>query len=319
MSKGRASFKGFIFLLIILLVVGGIVAAIFLWPQKPEEVKGSINNQVSVVLKEDGDLLKSLKDYGEYAIDYRTDNVEADNSYQSVLKVYTALSTYFDFLSYTFENADFAQYEIGVIKNAQYGMNDATTAVNKVSEFLKKNNEALTADGFNTKVYQPTDASLVWKNILTDIKTSFVQYEKATENLAKVYEKNITKGVYANDFAKVTMNGVSYYLNYFETKFEKLGTEEYTQMAKDFENFVSAYLGKSEEAQRMVARYHTSSEIQKNVKVLINYGEFFKDYTLQNLCLDALSYDAGKFTVSQTGYLVVGVKFFKGELTKWKR
>ena len=60
MSKAKSSFKGFIFLLLMLAIVGGIVAAVILWPQKPGDIKGAINNQTAVVLKEDGEFFKNL-------------------------------------------------------------------------------------------------------------------------------------------------------------------------------------------------------------------------------------------------------------------
>lgn len=316
MSKAKSSFKGFIFLLLILAIVGGIVAAVILWPQKPGDIKGAINNQTAVVLKEDGEFFKNLKNYGEYTTDYRTKNTELNNSYQSVLNVYTGLATYFDYLSYTFEAANFDRYEMSVIKNAQAGLNDATTTLQKVSTFLKAKNDSLAADAYNTKVYSDTEAKLVWENVQEDIKDSFEQYYKATANLAKVYRKNVQKGVYANEFAFVTVDGVSYFANYFKTSKEELGSNNYFDMTSDFVKFVNKYLSEKEDKQRFVASYLISQNMQEKAETLGNFEKLVaeENYTLEKLVLDEIKYDAREFTSVQTGYLIVGIQFFKGEV-----
>ena len=316
MSKAKTSFKGILFLLLIVVIIGGVVATIVFWPKNPDGVKEDLNNQTSTHLNTDGELLTNLRNYGEYAVDYRASSEVVDNGYVSVYKVYSALSIYFDFMAYTFENADFSQCELNDISNAQSGLNDATNEIKAISTFLKEKNDSLTADGYNTKVYQVTDAKLVWENIKIDIKESFEDYYKATANLAKVYARNIKTGVYANDFARVTVEGVSYYLNYFQKEFNNLGSKSYKTMTDDFANFVTTYLAKGETSQRMVASYLTSPSIQENTSVLVKFSELFKDYLLETLLLDGISYDAKLFTAEQTGYLVVGVKFFKGELAK---
>lgn len=321
MSKAKSSFKGFIFLLLILAIIGGIVAAVILWPQKPEDIKKTINQQTSTVLNVDKDAFKNLNEYGEYTKDYRKKNSELNNSYQSVMNIFSSLSTYFSYISYTFEAANFDRYDISVIKNAQNGLNDATTKMQEVSTFLKAKNNSLAADGYNTKVYSDTEAKLVWDNVQEDIKTIFEHYHKATSNIAQVYTNNIQKGIYANDFARVTVNGVSYFLNYFKTQKEDLGSIEYYDMTTDFYHFVTRYLGEKEGSQRFVAKYLTSQNLQKSGETLIKFEELVDEdnYTLEKLLLDGIKYDAKEFTALQTGYLVVGIKFFKGEITLWKR
>ena len=317
MSKAKSSFKGFIFLLLILAIIGGIVAAVILWPQKPEDIKKTINQQTSTVLNVDKDVFKNLNEYGEYTKDYRKKNSELNNSYQSVMNIFSSLSTYFSYISYTFEAANFDRYDISVIKNAQNGLNDATTKMQEVSTFLKAKNNSLAADGYNTKVYSDTEAKLVWDNVQEDIKTIFEHYHKATSNIAQVYTNNIQKGIYANDFARVTVNGVSYFLNYFKTQKEDLGSIEYYDMTTDFYHFVTRYLGEKEGSQRFVAKYLTSQNLQKSGETLIKFEELVDEdnYTLEKLLLDGIKYDAKEFTALQTGYLVVGIKFFKGEIT----
>ena len=315
MSKTKTSFKGFLFLLLIIVIIGGVVLAIIFWPKNPENIKDDINNQTSVVLKENGDFLTNLNNYSEYAVNYKTTSEVANNSIESVCKIYSTLSAYFDYMSYTFEDADFSNYELSDIKNAQAGMNDATSKLNTISQFLKEKNDSLTADGFNTKVYEQTDAKLVWDNVKIDIKQSFEYYYKATESLANLYSNNVVNGVYANDFAKVTITGVSYYFNYFQKEFENLGSNEYKTMANDFSNFVNVYLAQKDGAQRMVASYLTSIAIQENTNILLKFSELVKDYKLETLILDGINYRAELFTSEQAKYLEIGVKFFKGEFS----
>lgn len=314
MSKAKSSFKGFFFLLLILAIAGGIVAAVIFWPQKPGDIKGAINNQTSTVLKQDGEFFKNLTNYGEYTVEYRAKNSELDNSYKSAINVYTALSEYFDYMSYTFEAANFDRYEMSTISNAQQGINDASTTLQKVSSFLKAKNDSLAADGYNTKVYSSTEAKLVWENVQEDIKLSFEQYHKATENLAKVYRKNVQKGVYANEFAFLTVDGVSYYVNYFKTAKDDFGSDYYLGMTQRFANFVTKYLGEKEGQQRFVANYLISQNIQNKTETLAKFEELVgkEGYTLEKLVLDGISYDAKEFTAIQTGYLALAIQFFDG-------
>ncbi len=321
MSKAKSSFKGFFFLLLILAIVGGIVAAVIFWPQKPGDIKGAINNQTSTVLKQDGEFFKNLKNYGEYTVEYRAKNSEINNSYQSALNVYTALSTYFDYMSYTFEAANFDKYEMSVINNAQSGINNASATIQHISSFLKAKNDSLAGDGYNTKVYSSTEAKLVWENVQEDIKTTFEQYHKATSNLAKVYRKNVQKGVYANEFASLTVDGVSYFVNYFKTSKDGLGSDDYFAMTQKFVNFVNKYLGEREGKQRFVASYLTSQNIQNKTETLAKFEELVaeENYTLEKLVLDGVWFDAKEFTAIQTGYLIVGIQFFDGGIEAWKR
>jgi len=318
MSKRKASFKGLLFLLLIIVIIGGVIAAVILWPRGPENIKKDINDQVAVVLKEDGEFLTNLNNYSEYAVDYKASSQVANNSISSVQKIYKTLSVYFEYMSYTFENADFTHYEANDVKNAQTGLKDASAQMNTISQFLKMKNDSLTIDGYNTKVYKATDAKLVWENLRVDIKESFEDYYKATSYLAKVYSNNINKGVYSNGFAKETINGVSYYLNFFQKDFENLGSTEYMAMANNFSNYVVKYLGKNKNSQRIVANYLTSTTIQDSTKVLSKFGELIKGYSLETLVLDKLGYSAELFTTEQIGYVDIGVKFFKGEIAWWR-
>ena len=62
MSKAKTSFKGIIFLLLIIALVAGVVLLIVFWPQKPEQVKAMVNENV-VVLSDDSDFKKEWNKY----------------------------------------------------------------------------------------------------------------------------------------------------------------------------------------------------------------------------------------------------------------
>jgi len=317
MSKRRASAKGILFLLLILVIIAGVVLAIVFWPRRPEEIKKSLNEQTSTVLSEDGAFLKTLNTFGEYATDYINSNQQVKNEFDGVIKVYNSLSQYFNFMAYTFENADFSKYEIKDIKNAQSGMNDAKSKIEEITKFVKEKNSSLTADGHNTRIYQVADAKLVWQNEKADIKKTFECYQKATTSLAKVYRNNIKKGVYANEFAYQFVDGVGYYMTYFVSNFKNTKTNAYYNMTTKFANYVTKYISTNSQ-QRLVAKYLISSNLQNQADLLKTFNGKFENYSLETLVKNGLSYDESKFNNEQKTAITSAIKFFSGEVTLWK-
>ena len=56
--------------------------------------------------------------------------------------------------------------------------------------------------------------------------------------------------------------------------------------------------------------------MQEKAETLGNFEKLVaeENYTLEKLVLDEIKYDAREFTSVQTGYLIVGIQFFKGEV-----
>lgn len=311
MSKAKTSFKGVLFLLLIILIVGGAVFAIFFWPKKPESIKSSLNEQISTVLKTDGEFLSNYQTYGKYSTAYLETDSNAYNKYSTVLTVFNSLSEYFEYMAFVFENADFATYEIGDINEANSQMGQARDDIQNVANYLKEKNQSLTKDGYNTREYEVTDAQLVWQNIEVEIKNAFVHYQTATDCIAKVYRTNITKGVYANEFANQVATGVGYYLNYFVSSFDTLGQASYKLMSINFLNFVNNYIS-NQVGQRNVANFLTSQTLQDTAEVLAKYGEKITDLTQKDLLLNSFTYDETKYNEEQLKTLSTATNFYKG-------
>ncbi len=314
MSKGRASAKGILFLLLIIVIVAGVVLAIIFWPRRPDDIKSSLNEQTSKILSEDGEFIKTLDQFGEYATTFVNSNQQTKNEYNGVMEIYKSLSQYFSFMAYTFENADFSKYEKKDVKNAQSGMNDAKTTIEGITKFIKEKNTSLTADGHNTRVYQIADAKLVWQNEKADIKKTFECYQKATENLAKIYRNNIKKGVYANEFAYQFVDGVGYYMSYFASSFKNLNTNAYYNMTTKFSNYIENYIS-TKAQQRLVAKYLISSNLQSQAEMLKKFNGKFENYSLATLVKKGFTYDASQFNDEQKTNITSAIKFYNGEVT----
>ncbi len=316
MSKGKTSFKGILFLLLIILIVGGVICAIFFWPKNPEEIKGALNEQTSKVLNTEGEFFKEYNTYGEYATNYLSVDGIAYNKYSTMKIVYTALAEYFEYMAFTFENADFSNHQIEDINNARNGMNEAKNKISSITAFLKDKNQNLTSDGYNTRVYKNADAKLVWENIQIEIRETLVCYQTATENIAKSYRTNITKGVYANEFANQVADGVSYYLDYLVNDIDNLGNAEYKIMSLRLSNFINVYL--SNITERRVAKYLTSQNLQTVAADLKKFNEQFEDLTLKQLVLNKLNYDETLYNTDQLTALQNATNFYNGGIVAWK-
>ena len=315
MSKGKSSFKGVLFFFIILLVIAGTVCAIIFWPQKPEEIKLAINNQAQYVLSDNSDFFKNYNNYGEYAKNYHKSNATAKQAYQTAQNVFDGLEDYFYFISYAFEFADFSMYEKGQIKNTQKELANAEASLNRISNFIKEKNETLTKEGYNTRVYENADAELVWKNIATDLKETFKHYYSATTSIAKIYRKNVTSGIYSNEFAFQVVEGVGYYMNYFISNHDDFSTEGYYNMTTNFLNYVNKYIAESS-GQRLAGQYLLSSNVQECAEMLAAFDEGFGEFNRETLVVKGLSTAGFSFTVAQFETIDKAVVFYKGGIAK---
>lgn len=314
MGKVKTGIKGFLFLLIIAVIIIGVVLAIILWPQRPEKIKNTLNEQTEVVLSVDGEFLENFNNFGEYSLAVRSSNVAMDNEYTNTLTIYKNLTTYFDFVAYVFNDADFTVYERKDIQTAQNGFNSAKTTINNISKFLKEKNDNLTTTSGSTRIYAKTDAELVWKSVKKDIQESFKNYAQATEALAKVYRMNISKGVYANEFANYVVDGIGYYISYFSKNFDNFGEDTYKTMTQNFNSYVQKYIAVNGE-KRLVASYITSTNLQNTEKSLTK-ASTYEDYRLQKLIDGNLQFESDGLTTEQISTLNSCVTFYKGGISK---
>lgn len=314
MGKVKTGIKGFLFLIIIAVIIIGVVLAIILWPQRPEKIKNTLNEQTEIVLSADGEFLENFNNFGEYSLDVRNSNASMENEFNNTLTIYKNLTTYFDFVAYVFNDADFTVYERKDIQTAQNGFNSAKTTINNISKFLKEKNDSLTTESGNTRIYTKTDAELVWKSVKKDIQESFKNYAQATEALAKVYRMNISKGVYANEFADYVVDGIGYYVSYFSKNFEKYGEETYKNMTEYFNNYVQKYIAVNGET-RLVASYITSTNLQNMENDLANANSY-ESYMLQKLIDGNLQFNGDNLTEEQINTLNSCVTFYKGGISK---
>lgn len=314
MGKVKTGIKGFLFLIIITAIIIGVVLAIILWPQRPEKIKNTLNEQTEIVLSADGEFLENFNNFGEYSLDVRNSNASMENEFNNTLTIYKNLTTYFDFVAYVFNDADFTVYERKDIQTAQNGFNSAKTTINNISKFLKEKNDSLTTESGNTRIYTKTDAELVWKSVKKDIQESLKNYAQATEALAKVYRMNISKGVYANEFADYVVDGIGYYVSYFSKNFEKYGEETYKNMTEHFNNYVQKYIAVNGET-RLVASYITSTNLQ-NMEKDLTKANAYENYMLQKLIDGDLQFNSDNLTEEQINTLNSCVTFYKGGISK---
>ena len=135
-KKGKASFKGIIFLLLILAIIAGVVCAIVFWPKRPSEIKTLVFTQANNVLssESENDFLANYSDFTEYAKTYfesegKTAELLQKNSTDIALNT---LNKYFNYLNYTFEFADFAMYDQIDFQNAKDNLNNS----NKIQAYI---------------------------------------------------------------------------------------------------------------------------------------------------------------------------------------
>lgn len=325
MSKGKSSFKGILFLFLIIAIIGGVILAVIYWPKNPGEIKAAISDQNTYIFSDESDFRKEWNKYGEYTIEFAENN--KNNGYTAISNIIDGLEVYFEYMDYTFTSADFGKYNTVSLNNAKKHLYNAKTKAEQISEFLKDKNNSLTKDGFNTKQYTESDASLVWENIKPDLRTFFEAYNYATADLATLYKENVNKGVYSNDFANIIMDSVSYYMNYFyenyellEGKSEKKTTsiESYTNMSINFKVFTTSYLSKIDNT-ILVSQYLISESLQKDTESVKKFNELMPEtLTLESLIKSEFGSISEDLTDEQTATLATALKFCTGGFTKWK-
>lgn len=311
--KTKGSLKGLLFLFVILAVIAGTVCAIIFWPQKPEEIKGSLNHQTKNVLAADGDFMTSFSNFEEYSQNYRNTKSDGKRSFLAAKNIFLSLQEYFSFTSYAFEFADFAHYEKGDIKNAKKDLNRAEGKIKQIAAFLDEKNESLTQKAYNTRYYEIPDAELVWFGAAEEITNAFKIYYDASVSLAKVFRKNVVSGIYANEFCFQTIDGISYYLNYFVENFDNFFSQAYSDMAGFFKVYVDKYI-KPVSNKRVVGEFLISESLRNEAVILKDFDNEMAPLTLKELVLKKFDASGFSFTTAQYEKITKVTTFYKGGL-----
>ena len=306
MSKIRTSLKGIIFLFVIVLVIAGIVFAILYFPKKPEKIKYALNEQSQVVLSEDGDFMKNLNAYRQSASDFLDENP----NYSSVFYVFDSLGDYMDFTSYVFESADFSNYEKSDINLISNNLNSARITADRVSNYLKDKNVSVTKKIGDDYVYENAEAELVFENIKADIESMFKFYANAMEALARVYKNNVTKGIYANDFAYITIDSAQYYVQYFSDNFKDFDSTDFRFMIINFGKLTTNYL----KDRALILQYNTSTSLKDKVKQIVEMPNKISEVSLGRIVRDKLNFDVSGLSEENKAVVGLATTFLKGGL-----
>jgi hypothetical protein len=313
-KKGKASFKGILFLLLIAGVIAGVVCAVVFWPKRPSEIKNQVAEQINFVLSEDDEnsFFANYTDFSEYANSFFEADGNNDKNLhkKSIDNIINVLDKYFAYINYNLAFADFSIYDQIAIQNARINLNNAKISSNNIAIFLKDKNSSLTTENGDSRKYANSDAELVWLGIKNDLQDMIKYYHLATENLASIYAKNVNKGIYANEFANKTVESVGYYLNYFAQNYENANTLSYYNMSIKFKLF-SKYFN-IVDGGYCFNKYYSSMNIQNNTTVVCNFDKQFEDYTLKQFVLDEMNYSGKDFTVEQIGYAEGAIIFLTG-------
>lgn len=312
--KTKAGAKGIIFFLIILLILGGVVYAIFFLPPNAEQVKTSINENYNII-KEDADLLKNLNNYKTYAHShYLSRNDKAKLGLSGIEKNIESLQIYDVFMSEILQGVELKKYERNDIKTITNNLNSANKQLTEISNFFKEKNSSLTYLQGDENHYYYTEAELVLDSVEGKVKNVYKYYSEATAALAKLYKDNVVKGLYANEFANRTVEGVGVYMNYFYTCFNKIESLEYYNMTLNFYNFTNNYLSKKE-GQPNVAEYFTTYySLNKQFLNLDSLINEVKSFSLNELVTKLFNFDASNLTDEQKASVTFAENFLKGGL-----
>ena len=306
MSKAKTSFKGILFLFLIIATIAGIVCAVIFIPKKPEKVKYALNDQSQIVLSEDGDFIKNLNAYKTSATDY----FDANPNLKSIFNVFSGLSKYMSYTAYVFDTADFIDYEKSDINIAYNKLNSAKITATNVSQYLKDKNVSLTQKVGDEYIYGNAEASLVFENISVDLENIFKYYATAMESISKLYKQNVTKGVYANDFACTAIESAGYYMNFLYKNFDKIGEIDYKFMAVNFEKLSNNYFGNT----NLILNYNTTTSLIEKVGQIKKISDKIENVTLKTIIDQKLNLDTSELTSEQIEVVNLSTTFLKGEI-----
>ena len=306
MSKARTSFKGILILFIILVAIAGIICAVIFIPKKPEKVKYALNDQSQIVLNDNGEFLKNLNAYKQSASDYLSENP----NYNSVFNIFSALASYMTYNSYVFDSADFSNFEKKDINTVFNNLNSAKITATNISNYLADKNISLTQKVGDDYIYGNAEAKLVFENISKDFEKMFGYYANAMEGITKLYQNNVTKGMYSNDFALLSVQASGLYMDYLYKNFGKLNQTDYRFMALKFENLTNNYLKSTD----YILEYYTNQEMIAKIEKINGMQNKIENVTLKTIIEAKLSYSTSGLTTEQTEIVSLATTFLKGEI-----
>lgn len=313
--KTRAGVKGIIFFLIILLVLGGVVYAIFFLPPNAEKIK-SVLNENYTVLKDDSDFNKNFTNYKTYAqTNYLSKNAGANRQIAGIELIVDSLYTYNQYIAEVIQTTELKKYEKNEITTITNNFNSAKKQITDISAYIKEKNEKLTFVENEKTYYHYTEAELVLNSVESKFQKSYEYYMNATTALATLYRNNVVKGLYSNEFAYRTVEGVSFYLTYLHDKFENFENQEYYNMTINFNKFVNSYLSKKD-GQPKVAKYYLSAyqTVQANFIKLSELETQVESFKLVDLLKNNFVYDDSALTSTQKDSVAFAKTFLKGDI-----
>ena len=313
--KTRAGAKGIIFFLIILLVLGGVVYAVFFLPPNAEKIKTSLNENY-IAVKSDSDFNTNFNDFKSYSnTNYLSKNEGANRQIKGIELIVNSLQIYDQYMAEVLQTIQLKNYEKSEINTITNNFNSANKKIAEISNYLKDKNTNLTFVENEITFYHYTEAELVLNSVEIKFQQTYQYYEEATTALAKLYRNNVLKGLYSNEFANRAVEGVSYYLTYFHDNFEKFENIEYYNMTINFNKFVKNYLSK-ENGQPKVAKYYLSEyqTLQTNLKKLGEFESAVDGFKMAELLKNNFVYDDANLTVEQKTCVDFAKSFLKGDI-----
>lgn len=256
MKKRGGLFK---FLLLVLIVGGGIYLAITLWPKNTSAVFNAVSAQVNggmldqtIVEEGEDDNFNSLfnKYYDAVKISLKEDSFQEIENFRYSYNSLAIMAKFYE------QNISFADV------NKTFNKNKKTVTKN-----LKKANE-LAEDMYDymqvtldTEVKNTSWAEYSWKNYRIKFKSVLNYYNKAYTALTKIYKDCLPESAINHNLTYLVLDASNSYLSLTIENFD-----EKNDYASSMYEFVNIYL--NEKFDRSILQYQFNAQLRENATLI---------------------------------------------------